>query len=74
MKVAKELGQRDREGRTYANLGNAYYSLGDFKQAIDYLKQALSIVKELGRRDREGNAYGNLCVAYDGLGDFEEAI
>ena len=36
LKVAKELGDRSREGKAYGNLGNVYRNLGEFKTAIDY--------------------------------------
>lgn len=29
-----ELGDRAAQGRTYGNLGNTYYLLGDFESAI----------------------------------------
>ena len=72
--IAKELGDRAEEGGAYCNLGNAYQSLGDFKQAIKYHNQHLSIAKELGDKAGEGGAYGNLGNAYQSLGDFKQAI
>ncbi|XP_068696759.1 tetratricopeptide repeat protein 28-like [Montipora foliosa] len=62
------------EGRAYGNLGNAYCSLGNFKQAIEYHNQHLSIAKEVGDRAGEGRTYGNLGNAYDSLGNFKQAI
>jgi len=32
--MVKELGDRAALGRTYGNLGNVYYLLGDFQTAI----------------------------------------
>lgn len=32
--VVKELGDRAAQGRTYGNLGNTYYLLGDFETAV----------------------------------------
>ena len=51
-----------------------YYSLGDFKTAIESHQQALNIAKEIGNKDSEGSAYGNLGKAYQSLGDFKKAI
>ena len=48
--------------------------LGDFKQALEYHKQDLSIAKEVGDRAGEGGAYGNLGNACRGLGDFKQAL
>ena len=68
------MGDKAGEGRAYANLGHACYSLGDCERAISYHECHLSIAKELGDKDGEGTAYGNLGNAYCTLGDFERAI
>ena len=70
----KEIGDRDSEGKTYGNIGIAYYDLGDFKKAITYHERKLEIMKELGNRGGEGHAYGELGIAYERLGDFKKAI
>ena len=62
--IAREVGDRAGEGRAYCNLGIAYDSLGNFKQAIDYHILDLTIAKEVGDRAGEGRAYGNLGNAY----------
>ena len=43
LSIAQEVGDRAGEGRAYANLGNAYQSLGKFQEAINYHNQHLSI-------------------------------
>ena len=72
--IAKEAGDRASEGRAYGNLGNAYESLGQFKEAIEYHKKSLSVAKEVGDRAGEGRAYRNLGDVYDSLGQFKEAF
>ncbi|XP_068673690.1 tetratricopeptide repeat protein 28-like [Montipora foliosa] len=72
--MAKEVGDRAQEGSAYGNLGNAYLSLGNLKQAIDYHKKSLSIVKEVGDRAREGRVYCNLGSAYRNQGNIKQAI
>ena len=74
LEIAKELGDREGEGKAYGNLGIAYDSLGDFRKAIFYLDKVLAIAKELGDREGEGKAYGNLGNAYQSMGDFRKAI
>ena len=59
---------------SYANLGNAYFSLGDFEKAIQYHELGLKIAKEVGDRAGEEKSYANLGNAYFSLGDFEKAI
>ena len=68
------MGDRAGEGGAYANLGNEFYSLGNFKRAIEYHKLHLSIAKEMGGRAGEGGAYANLGNAYFSLGNFKQAI
>ena len=41
--MAIQIEDRSNEIDTYGNLGNAYYSLGDFKKAIDYHELSLQI-------------------------------
>ena len=74
LKIAIEIGDRAGEGRAYANLGNAFVSLGDFRKAIEYHEKHLKIAIEIGDRAGEGGAYGNLGNAFYSLGDFRKAI
>ncbi len=74
LKIAKEVGDKWREGTTCCELGNAYYSLGDFKTAIDYYKRLIKIAIEVENKEAEGKGYGNLGNAYHRLGDFKAAI
>ena len=74
MKIAKEISDRVGEGRAYENLGNAYFSLGNFRKAIEYYEKDLKIAIGIGDRAGEGGAYGNLGNAYFSLADFRKAI
>ena len=64
LEIAKEVGDKDGEGRAYGRLGFAYYNLGDFQKAIQYNERHLKIAKEVGNKAGEGGAYDNLCNAY----------
>ena len=57
----------------YGNLGNAYYSLGDFEKAIAYHNLHLKIAQEVGDKQGEGKAYGNVGGVYQTMGDFIKA-
>ena len=35
LKIAKDIGDRVKEGKGYGNLGNAYDSLSDYHKAIE---------------------------------------
>ena len=59
--------------KDYCNLGNAYQSLGDFKQAIEYKALHLTIAKEVGDRGEQGGAYYDLATYYVRLRNFRKA-
>ena len=71
----KLVSTKDRaaEGRTFGNLGNTYYLLGDFESAIECHNQRLKIAKEYGDRAAERRAYSNLGNSYIFQGKFNEA-
>ena len=69
-----EMGERAGEGGFYGNLGKAYFSLGDFRKAVEYHEKHLKIAIEIGDRAGEGQAYGNLGNAFRSQGDFRKAI
>nr|XP_023660380.1 G-protein-signaling modulator 2-like isoform X1 [Paramormyrops kingsleyae] len=71
--IVKELGDRAAQGRTYGNLGNTHYMLGDYGNAIVAHEQRLLIAKEFGDKAAERRACCNLGNAYIFLGEFEVA-
>lgn len=74
LEIARKMGNRQKEGFALGNLGNAYYSLGQYERAIDFQQQALIIAREIGDREEEGSALGNLGGVYNTLGQYERAI
>ena len=62
------------ESKACTNLGNAYHSLGSYKEAIEFYQQSLRIAKKIGNKGLEGAAKNNLGMAYHSLGDYEKAI
>ncbi|KAM9428937.1 G-protein-signaling modulator 2 isoform 1-T2 [Salvelinus alpinus] len=71
--IVKELADPAAQGRTYGNLGNTHYLLGNFQNAVASHEQRLQIAKEFGDRSAERRAYCNLGNAYIFLGEFEVA-
>ena len=74
MKIAIEIGGRAGEGGAYGNLGNAFYSLGDFRKAIEYHEKDLKIAIEIGDRAKRGACYHNIGIGYSELGQFDIAV
>ncbi|MGB5770645.1 MAG: tetratricopeptide repeat protein [Crocosphaera sp.] len=79
--ISREIGDRNGEASSYNNLGLAYYSLGEYQQAIQYYQQSLAITTEIGAaegtrsaRNGEASSYNNLGNAYSSLGEYQQAI
>ena len=73
-KTKKKTEVQGRRGTCLWQSWQYLESLGDFKQAVKYHSQLLSIAKELGDRAGERVAYGNLGNAYQSLGGFKQAV
>jgi tetratricopeptide (TPR) repeat protein len=58
--LSREIGDRDGEGKSLANLGITYHSLGQYDHAIDNHKKALAIHRDIGDRRSEGEDLGSL--------------
>ncbi|XP_018609093.1 G-protein-signaling modulator 2-like isoform X2 [Scleropages formosus] len=71
--IVKEIEDRAAQGRTYGNLGNTHYLLGNFRNAVIFHEQRLLIAKEFGDKAAERRAYCNLGNAFIFLGEFEVA-
>ena len=74
LSIAREIGDKQKEGIWLGSLGNAYQNLGDYQKAIDNYEQALSIAREIGDKVNEGGWLGSLGGAYQNLGDYQKAI
>lgn len=67
------MGNKAKQGQVYCNIGDDYYNLGDFKEAVHYHELYLNTFV-LGDRAGEGRACGKLGDDHHGLGNFEQAI
>ena len=74
LKVAKNIGDRNREAESLVNLSIVYRSLGEYGQAIDFSQQSLEIAREIGDKRREAKSLNNLGNAYYSLGEYQRAI
>ncbi|MBD2207646.1 CHAT domain-containing protein [Calothrix sp. FACHB-1219] len=72
--IYRQIKNRQGEGRTLKGIGNVYYDLGDYKQAITYQQQALDIAQAINDRDLAARALNNLGSNYRALGDLPQAI
>jgi tetratricopeptide (TPR) repeat protein len=56
------------------SLGNAYYLLGQYQQAIKFLQQSLDIAREIGNQNEQAAPLCNLANVYYSLGRYQQAI
>jgi G-protein signaling modulator 2 len=73
LSLMRELGDVAAQGRACGNLGNTFYLLGDFAQAIHYHEERLSIARQFGDKAAERRAHSNLGNSHIFMGQFEEA-
>ncbi len=71
--AVRRLGDRQGEGATLGNLGNAYNQLGELERAIDYHQQRLAVAQKIGDRRGEGTALAGLGLAHYLLGQAQLA-
>jgi len=74
LKIARNIGDRKREGMQLGNLGRAYIPLGELEQAKKFDEQALKIAKGIGDRRRESELLGHRGNTCRAQGEFEQAI
>jgi tetratricopeptide (TPR) repeat protein len=72
--IAREVGDRCREGWALSGLGNAYMLLGETRTAIGYLGQALVSIRIVGNSLAEAITRGKLGNIYLDLGELDRAI
>lgn len=60
LNIAKEKGDKIKQESAYGNIGNAYYSLGNFKKAIVHYELFLKVAEEVGDRGRKRITFINL--------------
>ncbi|HYH84922.1 MAG TPA: tetratricopeptide repeat protein, partial [Pyrinomonadaceae bacterium] len=72
--AARQLKDRAAEGRHLVNLGSSYYTLGEYRRAIEFYEQQLVIARENGDQLGESYALSGLGVAHQELNEPNRAI
>ena len=58
LSIAREIGDRAREGILLGNLGSAYRNVGKYERAIDLSEKDLAIAREIGNQASQVRALG----------------
>jgi tetratricopeptide (TPR) repeat protein len=72
--IKQEIGDRSGIAASFNNLGSAYYSLGEYQQAIEYHQQSLVIAQEIGDRRGEADSWFNLANVLNKLNRKQDAM
>ena len=67
------MGNKSKQGPVHCSVGDAFYKLGDFEQALHNHELYLKSIQE-GDGTGEGHAYGCLGKDHHGLGNFKDAL
>jgi CHAT domain-containing protein/Tfp pilus assembly protein PilF len=67
-------GDTYKEALTLSSIGNAYNRLNEFRKALPFFNQALSLVQQLNDRRLEGGTETFLGFVYDVLGEPKKAL
>ena len=74
LEQAKDERNKHSEGALLNNIGQAYRSLGQWRQALDYYNRALPIVEDIDDRLGLANTLNNIGLIYSKLGQQEQAL
>ncbi len=72
--LSQQLGYIKGEAKAINNIGVGYYYLGDFEQAIRYLKESLEIRLEIDDKIEIITALNNLGIVYEDHSKYEIAL
>ncbi|ESO04778.1 hypothetical protein HELRODRAFT_79051 [Helobdella robusta] len=74
--TALQVGTSDLDtlSAIYTELGNAYFVLHQYREALKYYNYDLNLARMMRDRANEGKAYSNLSIALKALNLFEEAF
>ncbi len=74
MNRSRQIGDTESEGIWLGNIGSAYKTLGKYRKAIEYQKQALNISIKISHPINQGKHLGNIGNCYARLGENQKAI
>ena len=72
--IAKEIGDKRKEGNILGNLGSLYITIGDYTTSLSYNNEAMQIAIDIGDKRREGIILGNIGIVYSYLGEYDNAV
>jgi tetratricopeptide (TPR) repeat protein len=74
LNMFRKIGDTKAEGRTLGNLGNSYFSWGQYSTAVRYFNEALEIARRIGDLPSQATIMQNLGAVYRAWGQHSKAL
>ncbi len=74
MKIADELGDKNKTAIYYGDIGTVYLSQKEYARSLYYLSKALAMDSAAGNLDGVGRHLGNIGVCYDEQKEYSKAL
>ena len=74
MKMAEELGDKNRIAGGLCNIGIIYHNQGDEPKALDYYLKSLKMAEELGDKELQAGMHTNIASTLNKEGDYPKAL
>jgi CHAT domain-containing protein len=74
LEIYHQIDSPKGKRKTFDNLGEIYFKLGDYSQALNFYQQALTIEKQIGARQEQGRTVDDIGQVYSSLGQYAKAL
>lgn len=74
LEKAKESKNRLEEAKATLNIGIVYFGFSDYRCALQYYNDALSIFREIGNKAGIAKTSGNIGTVYRNLSEYKKAL
>ena len=74
LNLSKETGEKKAQQKSFTDLGDACYDLGQNEKSVEYFEKGLHVSEEIGDKEEEGKTCNKIGIAYIALGSHEKAI
>nr|WP_290221107.1 CHAT domain-containing tetratricopeptide repeat protein [Trichocoleus desertorum] len=74
LKLRQQIGDREGEWATLADMGVAYGEQGQYTKALEFYQKALGIIQQLGDRNSEKLRLNEIASVYFRLGQYPQAL
>ena len=74
LKLNDEIGNKQRKGYSYNNIGMVYRGIGDNKKALEYFQKSIIIKREINDKSGIASTYNYIGLIFQYEGDYNKAL